>query len=246
MTTNVYDKDKSLLTTDSRWSYRPLSDGVPSTQVVAYVDDTGFDKIAFDDVAVFMFAGPGDLIDRWKTFVSSPNKVLLRRPDVARTFAICMILKSSGEIVMEHGQKIKGSGFRFAGTGAEPAYECWSSNKDPKKAVKSATTKDPLSGGTVKFFQSQDGTHNLDTGVAFSSVAEQFLAKGQVMYTAQNAIVPVAQAAQQDPRIAALVAKVQKGGVSAEAPSGYDPVVWTPEDEQRLDDALSKLYGVTK
>lgn len=246
MTTNVYDRDKNVLTTDSRWSYRPISDGVPSTQVVAYVDDTGFDKIAFDDVAVFMFAGPGDLIDRWKSFVCSKNKVLLKRPEVARTFAICMILRGSGEIAMEHGQKIKGTGFRFAGTGAEPAYECWNSNRDPKKAVESATAKDPLSGGKVKFFQRHDGDNNLDTEVDFSSVAEQFLVKGMVMYTAQSTSIPLAQAALTDPRVAELVSKVKMGGVSAEAPSGYDPVVWTPEDEQRLDDALSKHYGVAK
>ena len=34
--------------------------------------------------------------------------------------------------------------------------------------------------------------------------------------------------------------KIKVGQLSAEAPSGYDPVVWTPADELRLDSALAK------
>lgn len=156
-----------------------------------------------------------------------------------------MILRETGEVAMEHGQKITGSEFRFAGTGAEPAYECWTSNKDPRRAVVSAQAKDPLSGGGVKFFQRHDGDNNLDTGVEFNVVAEQFLKKGMVMYMNQKPM-PVDQAARNDPRISELVDKVKAGGLAAEAPSGFDPVVWTEEDEQRLDDALNVHYGVKK
>ena len=53
-------------------------------------------------------------------------------------------------------------------------------------------------------------------------------------------------AAQRDPRIAQLAKKVANGGLAAEAPSGLDPVVWTKDDEARLDAALSKHYGSTK
>ena len=157
-----------------------------------------------------------------------------------------MILRSTGEVAMEHGQRIVGSEFRFAGTGAEHAYECWTSNKNPKLAVVSAQSKDPFSGGAVKFFNRNDGGNNLGNGVEFSSVAELFLQKGMVMYTGNNLALTVGEAARKDPRIAELVKEVENGGLAAEAPSGLDPVVWTKDDEARLDAALSKHYGSTK
>ncbi len=50
--------------------------------------------------------------------------------------------------------------------------------------------------------------------------------------------IPIGQAAQQDPRIKDLVERVKVGAVSATALSGFDPVVWTPADHARLDQAL--------
>lgn len=241
MTTNVYCKKHNVLASDSRWSFRAIDDKIQSTVAVAFVDNTGYDKIAFDGDTGYMFAGPGLVIDKWREWALSPNQSVIPRPAVEADFAICMTDLESGEILMEHGQKISDTNCRMAGTGAKPAYECWSVNEDAKRAVVSATKQDMLSGGDVKFLGGVGVKHNLDFSVPFRSIRDQFLVKGMVMYIASpQALIPLAQAAQNDPRIQDLVNRVKAEQMSAEAPSGFDPVIWTPADEARLDDALAK------
>lgn len=242
MTTNVFDQDKNHLATDSRWTFSVKGKtGIALPDIVGFVDDTGFDKIVFDATTAFMFAGDGELISQWRERILKENLLVGRRPGVARNFAICMVRRSDGYIVMEHGQKIFGGPFRFAGTGAEPAYECWKSNGDPQRAVRSAQMIDRASGGDVKFFDGVKGDHNIDFSAPFESVAEQFLRKGKIMYP--NQAIPVAQAVKDDPRAEEFVGRIKAGTVKAEAPSGYDPVIWTADDEARLDKALAEHYG---
>ncbi len=240
MTTNVFCKKSNVLASDSRWSYR-IDDRLHTTLAVAYVDDTGYDKIAFDQDTGYIFAGPGPVIDRWRTWVLSPAQMLEKRPAVATDFSVCMVDSESGEILMEHGQKVRDEHCRTAGTGAKPAYDCWMVNSDAQRAVATAMTQDWWSGGQVKFL-SGSRKHNLNLTADFASIAQTFLAKGMVMYPASSSkrSVPLAQAANDDPRIQNLVDKVKSGQLSAEAPSGHDPVIWTPTDEARLDEALAK------
>jgi hypothetical protein len=210
------------------------------TQAVAYVDNTCYDKMAFDIDTGYMFAGPLDVIAKWREWALSPNQQVLPRPAVATDFAVCMTDLESGEIFMEHGQKVSDTFCRMAGTGAKPAYECWAVNQDARRAVVSAANIDVFSGGDVKFLMDRGTTHNLDFSVPVNSIRDEFLKRGMVMYIADRKPIPVQDAAQQDPRIKSLLDGVQKGQISAEAPSGRDPVVWTPGDEKRLDDALAE------
>lgn len=245
MTTNVFDQDKNHLATDSRWSFSVKGKtGIDLPDIVGFVDDTGFEKIVFDDTTAYMFAGDGELISLWRERILAKNLLVGKRPGVARNFAICMVRRSDAFIVMEHGQKIDGGPFRFAGTGAEPAYECWEKNRDPQKAVQSAALKDRASGGNVKFFEGITGNHNIDFSVGYSDIAEQFLTKGRIMYTNQS--TPVADAVKSDPRAEEFVGRIRAGTIKAEAPSGYDPVIWTEDDEARLDKALADHYGSVK
>jgi hypothetical protein len=96
-----------------------------------------------------------------------------------------------------------------------------------------------FSGGKVKYLMDRGGTHNLDFSTPATSIRDEFLKRGMVMYIADRKPVPVDEAAQNDPRIKGLLERVQKGQIQAEAPNGLDPVVWTPSDEKRLDDALA-------
>lgn len=237
MTTNVFCKKNNVLASDSRWSFKLRENG--QVFAVAYVDDTGYDKIVYDEDTGYIFAGPGDVIERWRQWAMSPNQPVLKRPAVADDFAICMTDLETGEILMEHGQKVSDADCRTAGTGAKPAYDCWTVNKDARRAVQSATKHDHLSGGTVKFLIGANRSNNLDLTIPVGAVNECFLTKGMVMYVnSHQQPVPVAQAASSDPRIADVLKKAASGEVSAEAPSGYDPVVWTPTDEARLDSAI--------
>jgi hypothetical protein len=238
MTTNVFCKKNNVLASDSRWSYR-VDDRVSVTRAVAYIDNTGYDKMALDIDTGYMFAGPLEVIAKWREWALSPNQQILPRPAVAMDFAVCMTDLESGEIFMEHGQKVSDTFCRMAGTGAKPAYECWAVNYDARRAVVSASKTDVFSGGDVKFLMECGTSHNLDFSIPVTSIRDAFLKRGMVMYTADRNPIPVQEAAQNDPRIKSLLDGVQKGQISAEAPSGLDPVVWTPADEKRLDEALA-------
>jgi hypothetical protein len=239
VTTNVFDKAKNVLASDSRWSYELKSDGSPAPIAVAYVDDTGYDKIAYDIDTGYLFAGDGLLIDKWRTWALSDIQVMLQRPPVTDGFAICMTDLETGDVIYEHGQQVIDTYCRMAGTGYRGAYECWVKNGDAKKAVVSAAKKDYFSGGEVKFLNGFDRKNNLSFASSFSSIKDQFLVKGMVMYTTPfQSPIPLEQAAAKDTRIADLIQNVKMGALSAGAPSGYDPVVWTPSDVARLDEAL--------
>lgn len=247
MTTNVYDKNAGLLTSDSRWSFKLISDGaVKSTIALLYVDDTDFDKIEPQPDYSYIFAGPSDLISRWKTWINSPTRNVEQHPGFANDFALCIIETATGEVMDEHGQRIKDNHYRFAGTGATAAHSCWMSNKCAKRAVDSAKVRDYFSGGTVKYLRLSDQDHNLNVSGKIESINKRTLQKGMVMYISGNqGAIPIDQASANDPRIKELADKIAKGDVSAEAPCGLDTVVWTESDVQRLDSTLKRLYGDT-
>jgi len=245
MTTNVFDKARNVLASDSRWSFQ-LRDGhfshSPDRNVIPCVDNTGYDKITFDEDSGYLFAGDGQVIEQWKRWVAAPLQCVLPRPPTAQGFAVCITDLKTGEIRFEHGQRISDTDSRFAGTGSEPAYECWKVNRDAERSIVSACSLDVYSGGQVKFLHGRETIHhNLQTATPFSAINALFLTQGMVIYMNENqgqTAIPIDRAAQQDPRIKDLVERVKVGAVSATAPSGFDPVVWTPADHARLDQAL--------
>jgi hypothetical protein len=244
MTTNVYDYAAKQLASDSRWSFS-LKDG-GFLYAVVYVDNTGFEKIEYQPDYSYLFAGRSDLIDEWKKWARSPNKILIPRPPVIDDFALCIIHSETGEIKFEHGQKIVGSDHRFAGTGAHPAYYCWLKNKCSQKAVESASSVDIFSGGEVKYLSLEQKQHNLNQITSHESINEITLRKGMVMSLPVTQPVPLHEAAEKDPRVKDFTTKIANGEVSAEAPSGRDKIVWTDSDVKRLDDALSECFGIPK
>lgn len=245
MTTNVFDKGASLLASDSRWSFRLIEDRpIKITKALVYVDNTGFDKIEYQPDYSYIFAGPSDLINAWKLWINSPTRNLERPPGVTNDFAICIIETATGKIMDEHGQKITDDNYRFAGTGAKPAHECWMANKLAKMAVQSAMVHDPFSGGDVKFLELTTAKHNLNQTGTFESINKMALIKGMVMYMTPNQTpIPIDQASANDPRIKELADKIAKGDMCAEAPSGHDTIVWTETDVKRLQNTLEKMYG---
>jgi hypothetical protein len=246
MTTNVFDKSAGILASDTRWSFRLVQDGpLKSTLALLYVDDTGFEKIEHQPDYSYIFAGPSDLIDRWKKWINSETRNVEAPPGVANDFALCIVEMATGEVIEEHGQRIRDALYRFAGTGAEPAHNCWKTNKDPRKAVQSAAAGDIFSGGEVKYLSLKDSSHNLDGSGTYESINQLTLKRGMVMYLSGNhAPMSIDEAAANDPRIKHLAQKIAKGEVAAEAPCGLDTVVWTDTDVQRLNASLQKMYGV--
>jgi hypothetical protein len=245
MTTNVFCKKSNVLASDSRWSFK-ITDQIGDTEIrstaaIAYVDDTGYDKICYDRDTGYIFAGPGLVIESWKNWVASPDQDSIKRPAVALDFSMCMVDLESSEIIDEHGQKVRDTNCRMAGTGAKHAYSCWAVNQNAELAVKSAIKSDFFSGGEVKTLHGSNiSKSRISLSLDFSLINQQFLQRGKVMYASNQHTIPLSQAAMNDPRIQSLVNRVASGQSYAEAPSGYDSVVWTPADEQRLDAALEK------
>ncbi len=185
MTTNIFDKARNVLSSDSRWSFQ-LREGHFShgsdRNVIPCVDNTGYDK---------------------KSAIPTPD---------------------------------------LRGQDQNPLMNVGKSTGMPRRSIVSACALDVYSGGEVKFLQGRETLrHNLQTDTPFSAINALFLTQGMVIYMNQNqgqTAIPIGQAAQQDPRIKDLVERVKVGAVSATAPSGFDPVVWTPADHARLDQAL--------
>jgi hypothetical protein len=247
MTTNVYDESLKMFCTDSRWSFDiRLAGG--AHYAILYVDDTGFEKIESQPDYSFMFAGNSKLINEWKHWIRSPNKVVLPKPATADDFAVCMVETSTGKIVFEHGQKISGSDHRFAGTGAYDAYKCWNLHKNPKKCIESASKVDVYTGGNVIFLDMGKKTSNIPTEADLREINNLTLKKGMIMYiqTTLDKAITVKEASEKDSLIKNFVEKVANGSAQAEARSGLDKIVWTDADKERLDDALLACYGVPK
>lgn len=243
MTTNIFDGKVNLFCSDSRWSW-----GIPDLYghhyATLYVDNTIFDKIEPQPDYSFIFAGCSKLICEWKRWIRSENRVVMPPPRVIDDFAMCMVNTNSGKIEVEHGQRISGSDHRFAGTGAYPAYQCWNANRDANKAVSSACNEDTLSGGAVKYLEMKTFQHNVNLTGNYLSINELALKEGMVMYKSIDKTTSFQEAAINDPIIADFAVKVANGSASAEAPSGKDKIVWTDADVKRLNEALSRCYGV--
>lgn len=243
MTTNAFDQRASKVASDSRWSYL-LKDG-EEFRAVVYADDTGFDKMVIGQGACALFAGPSNLIDEWKEYIKSPNKIVLRRPRTQKGFAVCIADGSTGRIIFEHGQEYREENvYRFAGSGAGFAKTCWLVNGDAVKAVTSASLADMFSGGAVKYFDFKTQDHNVDLTGKYASINEAITRRGIVMYAKYaGKKVSIHDAAKTDPKVQTLLRDIAAGNASAVAPTGADPVIWTDADEERLDASLEAFFG---
>ena len=155
-----------------------------------------------------------------------------------------MIDMATNDVKFEHGQRIAGTDHRFAGTGAYGAYKCWEVNRDAIKAVKSAYSEDPLSGGNVKMLNLVTRHHNVSMANSAKAINSLTIKKGVVMYPPnQVKHVPVSEAMDTDPFVKQAATKAANGEVSAQAPAGNDKIVWTDADVQRLDQALNECFG---
>lgn len=251
MTTNVYDQSAALLTSDSRWS--TTSD---DKNWIAFVDDTGFDKIIYDEQLAFLFAGDLALIDEWKKWVragrddsSIPLGAIPNQP--TRRVSILQVNIRNGHL--EYGEKTALSAVGrqntkswFAGTGGYPARECWLANACARKAIGTASTKDPFTGGKVVFYNRKKKAGNVRKEQTEASVRQQLKDRGYLMHK-DGAIAPVlltdaANNPNLDPIAKDLVNRVMAGKdvpLTAPFPGMDEP--WTDAEQAELRAALIKF-----
>lgn len=240
MTTNVYDKIAELLTCDSRWS-------IQVGDWVAYVDDTGYDKLVFDNRLAFLFAGDLPEVNYWKEWIQAGRKKDAKPMLHVDKMSVIQIDMQNGAIVFRShnfpntsfGAAMKAI---FAGTGAEHAKKCWDKNKCAMTAVKSASIEDALSGGTVVFLNRKTRERNVNNTVPESGVKLQAKERGILMNTKDaNLSIPIKDAAN-DPTNAAAQAiaqMVMSGSASFQAPFPGMDTPWTEEKKREFEAALS-------
>lgn len=243
MTTNVICKDQNLLTSDSRWSIEGF-DGQP--HLIAYVDDTGFDKLAVSPQFAMVFAGNAELIERWKAWFAAPKLDLINRPPAMAhvnngtspvSVTIGLVEKATGDMIFSAGMFMSHREVaRFSGSGAQFAKDCYAVNGCGMRAVTSAATKDHFTGGETKYIQLNKGSMNLS--VLPGSKQEMINAlqqRGFVMDT--NTKTVTAMSDWKSPTSDAQKA-ISAGIETLSAPTGLPPHQWTIQEEQDLEKAL--------
>jgi hypothetical protein len=241
MTTNIYDLKAALLTSDSRWSAK-VGD------LIAYVDNTNYDKIVFDKRLAFLFAGDLPEIDLWKSWIIAGRKKLETPPIMHAKMQVIQIDIASGKVVFQ-SHNFTSSAFGvalkalFAGTGAGFAKACWDVNKCAKTAIVSASVGDARSGGDVKFLKRDTKVTNVTNSATSADVQEQLKVRGFLMNTnnAQATILVKDAANDASHPGYAIAQSVMTGAIPLSAPFPGMDEPWSKAKKAEFEAALA-LY----
>ena len=236
------------MASDSRWS-------IETGDFVLYLDDARFGKIALANDVAFIFAGAGKLIQQWKVWISKGPSGNVGRPatrDNDEVIALCMVAMGTAEVIFRERQQsifcddpIKADTRAFfAGSGAAPARCYWCQTQYAMKAVDAAIGQDVYSGGEVRYVRFNTREHNLVESETIDQVADRIIKEGIVMYKnmPSQTGVPVAVAAESDPKVRTTLEEVKGGTKGPRAPFDTMRDPWTPEAERRLDAALNRVF----
>ena len=234
------------MTTDSRWSAR-------YGRFLIYVDDARFEKIERYQTSVFMFAGNGQKIQSWKSWIRTNPTDDSGMPDHQEMCVCIADLPSKGVLLAKHQDIVRNGGY-FTGTGSLYAFTCWSENHDAVKAVETAKLFDFSSGGDVKFVDFDSGQNNLFSPTREINVADvsQALAdRGNIMEIAVNnraQVLPfkLADLAANDAELREVQKKIASGEIAPTAPCDGMYSEWTDDDKLQLKGALAKVFGWKK
>jgi hypothetical protein len=241
MTTNVYDKVSGILSSDGRWS-------VSKDRWVAYVDDTGYDKLAFTSKVGFLFAGSLPHIDKWKRYVQGGMKKGTRPLlSPAMKISIIQVDLAAGEIVFKSANLLQsGTGAAlaalFGGSGAAPAKMCWDVNKCALQAVTSAAQRDDLSGGTVVYLKRNSRESNVQNVASAEDAVKLFHDRGILMNIAQQQAPVLLKDAANDPNnpeAQAIAKSILSGDAPLIAPFPGIDEAWSEDHLRELDAALA-------
>lgn len=245
MTTNVYDIAAGLLTSDSRWSCELENDWI------AFVDDTGCNKIVFDDELAMLFAGDLDIIEFWKCWIANGRKGTY--PDVddpmsGESISVIIIDISDGKVVFETDYLLKSVATSssieaiYSGTGGPYAKDCWQENKCAKKAITTAICSDIFSGGSVLHFCRSSLATNVAPSIPSEDVINLLKGRGYMQKNIGSQPISIKDAVKNsfNQELQALANKVLSGGVKLSAPFPGMKQPWTNEKKSELKSVLDK------
>lgn len=251
MTTNVFDGENGILAADTRWSYQ-------SGNWLFYIDEPHFPKIeVLNKQFAFMFAGDGGVIQNWKSWIKSAPNSFESMPD-SHGVAVCIVdLPSGKSIYSEHQEISLENDVHFTGSGARFAVVCWKERKCAKTAILSASKSDKATGSECQFYNvsSHETNINIPFGVqeiTIQDVSRNIAERGRVMNTllgtqTEFKLSNLVTGGEMDLNIDAIKevqAKLASGEKLPIAPcnSMYDER--TPEQDTKLKEALSKVFGM--
>ncbi len=241
MTTNVICRMQKMLASDSRWSF-----ALPgSPNLLAYVDDTGFDKLAIRGDHAMVFAGDGLLVEKWKQWFTQLELDFEHLPPVEREIEgllepepvlISLIRTSSCEILYETEDFLAhGESATFAGSGASFAMNCYAENGCCKTAVATAGKHDPATGGETKFIDLSTRQHNLSRiSASLREATQAFMERGIVMD-----ITTKEKTAFRD--LIGTSSAIDVGDAGLSAPIGKSGHRWTEHEKGKLFAALQDM-----
>jgi len=241
MTTNVYDKLSGLLTSDARWSFE-------DADWLVYVDDTDYDKIAFDAVLGFLFAGSILNIDVWKCWVEGGRIGPAPMGNLDGT-SIIIVNMANGDVEFTSDYMLASQAngaleALYAGSGGPFAKDCWTINRCAKTAVETAKTKDFYSGGQIKYVDRQSTDNNVSNNVAHTQVNDVCKQRGFIMDLKKQDAPMLVKDAANDPSNAvaqSIAQKVMQGKAVMSAPFPGIRQPWTQEKKQELADVLDRF-----
>lgn len=243
MTTNVICRTTKLLTSDSRWSIERF-DG--QANLVAYVDDTGFDKLAVSSKFAMVFAGNAHLIELWKGWFLKPALDFKNPPPVVTlpkgaaepvSVTIGIVEKASANVIFAAGMFMShGELARFSGSGAQFAKDCYAVNRCGRTAVGSAAKRDHFTGGETKFVELETGKMNLSImpGTC-QDMINALHQRGFVMDTKAKTVTAISD--WKSPSSDAQRA-ISAGIDTLSAPTGLPPHQWSQQEQSDLFAAL--------
>ena len=247
MTTTIFDVEQKTAASDSRWSMDLTAIG--KRGFVAYVDDTGFDKLGERPTHVISLAGDAELIGMWKAWWAA-DELMLTHPPVElgenRSISLSIIGKQSNAVEFDCGPKLTQACSDtakflavFAGSGAQFAAINWGVSRCPREAVASAMEQDPYTGGEYKYVNYGKPESNLGPVVHDVDVIHQgILKEGRVMEIGKNESVPLSEFLDAE----SLKAAIDARQVVAHAPlSAQNNFRWTPERKERLESVLDSI-----
>lgn len=240
MTTNVYDVPAGLLTSDSRWSCE-LDDGW-----IAYVDNSGYDKIVYDNQLAILFAGNLAKIDHWKNWFTKNRNG--DQPQEVDGISLIVANIKTGEVIFKTDYLLESTSEKqidalYSGTGGPYAKDCWQINKCAKKAVETAISVDIFSGGDVSFLHRESSETNVKNSVFADEVMALMKERGILMNKNLQQAVAIKDAANDssDPNFQRMAQRVLSGNIELNAPFPGMDQPWTNEKKAELRNVLSSF-----
>lgn len=231
-----------MVTCDSRWS-KPVDD------LVFYVDDTGFDKIADRQAAVMVCAGSAVLIELWKRWFANPvgEPPLTEYIEPSGHFQaifVSIIGKPDFRMLFSAGVfENYEDAAEFCGTGAIFAKDCYSVNGCATTAVGTAAVHDPMTGGEVKFVDvTASHRNNLSPNPASLADAAKLLeTRGMVMDKKTGNVYSIADAS---PTIKQKLQAAATYGLSA--PTGQTLRAWSAREKEDVKKVMAQIVLAEK